>query len=109
MTLTKRYEHIDKVLDDWLPKYGLTVYKEYKDEPVRAISVVDDTGDRSCIWLTSDANNKIKVSAHDPTQGKKGQSWQTTTDKNNLTETLDKAYMQIDKWIKDKGHKRTWY
>ena len=111
MTLTDKYAQIDKVLDDWLPKYGLTVYKEFKDELVRTISVIDNSGNKYDLWLTPDpnTNNKIEISVNDPSQGKHGQSWRSVTDWNNLTNTLDKAYKTIDNWINAKGHKRTWY
>ncbi|MDA8611680.1 hypothetical protein N9L07_00905 [Flavobacteriaceae bacterium] len=39
-----RFKDIDPILDKWLPKLGLTVFKEYKDYSVRSINVIDDGG-----------------------------------------------------------------
>ena len=109
MTKINEFEQIDKVLVDWLPKYGLTVYREYKDEPVRTISVVDNSGDSYSLWLMTCEDGKIQVACLDKSQGKKGERFIIATDLQNLAQTLNGAYQKIENWISIKKHKRTWY
>ena len=109
MPLTDKYQSIDEIIEEWLPKYGLILFKEYKDEAVRAIPVIDNSGDKYEISLSLVENDNIEVVAHGLKEGKQGQTWRIISDKNQLTEDLNRAYSQIDEWIRNKGHNRTWY
>lgn len=100
---------IDKELNNWLPKYGLTVAKMYKDEIVRVISINDNSGNSYQMWLEPYSKNMIEVFVYDLPNGKNGEVWSEKTEFKNLQETLDKSYMVVDNWIKCSGNERSWY
>jgi hypothetical protein len=99
------FRQVDYLLNKWLPKYGLTIATQYKDEKVRSISVVDDNGNSYQIWIDPIKLNQIVVNASSLKNMKK-ESWKTETDLNDFEQTLNKAYSEIEKWITDKGNAR---
>jgi hypothetical protein len=121
------FNEIDPILNDWLPKYGLTVYKVYKDDSVRSIYIIDDSGISYQIWIEKDdsgksyqiwiekneKNNNYIVKAHWDL-GKKinrksvTKSWEKTSKVEQLFDTLDRAYKEVNNWIISNGSSRNW-
>jgi hypothetical protein len=46
---------LDETLAAWLKRHGLFLKTEYRDRPVRAVTVVDDAGDTYSIWFAPHA------------------------------------------------------
>jgi hypothetical protein len=108
------FNEIDPILDDWLPKYGLTVYKVNKDDSVRSIYIIDDSGISYQIWIEkNEKNNNYIVKAHWDL-GKKinrksvTKSWEKTSKVEQLFDTLDRAYKEVNNWIISNGSSRNW-
>ena len=59
----KRYFKIDRIVKDWANKIGLRIQYEYKDEKVRSLNVVDDSGNIYQIWIETLKWGRLKVSA----------------------------------------------
>lgn len=60
---SRPFEIIDKSLDIWLKKYGLTVYTEYKDEEIRLIPIIDNQGSKYELSIipTGDLDFKLNL------------------------------------------------
>ena len=109
-----KFKDIDPILDKWLPKYGLMVFKEYKDYSVRSIEVIDDSGLSYHIWVEQSGNGgNYTVKAHWDL-GKKvnrqrvTKSWEKASTIDQLFDTLDTAYSEVNSWIVSNGNTRNW-
>jgi hypothetical protein len=93
------FRQVDYVINKWLPKHRLTI----KDDKVKSISVVDNNGNSYQIGINPLKLNQIEVYANSLKNMKK-ESWKTETDLNDLEQTLNMAYLEIEKWITNKGN-----
>lgn len=112
---SRSFETIDKTLDTWLKKYGLTVCTEYKDEEIRLIPIIDNQGSKYelSIMPTGDLNFKLNLFWADENDKrilrlKNKKTWEKETNKMDLEKSLDEAYKIAESWIIDNGHKRNW-
>jgi len=114
--VAKIYSDIDPVLDTWAATKALYVDREYKEEPVRSVTGVDDTGDTYQLWLDpSDDGRTIKVSPWLLDQlgmrtfhrQRKAYSYAVETNLADLKQALNEVYQKIEDWIGRFGHTRT--
>ena len=109
-----RFKDIDPILDKWLPKLGLTVFKEYKDYSVRSINVIDDGGLSYHIWIErNEKDDSYMVKAHwdlgeKVNRERVTRSWEKVSKVEQLFDTLDKAYEEVNNWIISNGNSRNW-
>ena len=98
------YAEIDKVLTPWSQRHGLHVSTKHRDEEVRSIDVVDDTGSRYQIWLADALEAaKVKVSAWDYKDKKKT----VASNLPDLEQVLEAIYSEVMVWVIQAGHTRT--
>lgn len=107
-----QFKEIDPILDKWLSKYGLFVFKEYQDYSVRSIDVIDDSGLSYHIWIEHIKNsNNYMVKAHWRANKKViknpiTKSWEEASTIIQLFEVLDRAYAKVNGWIVLNGNTR---
>ena len=103
----KRYFKIDRIVKDWANKLGLRAQYEYKDEKMRSLNVVDDSGNSYQIWIETLKWGRLKVSATNNKSGRKRRNWNKKCRISNLITVLFEAYGVTEKWISDSGNSRT--
>ena len=103
----KRYYKIDRIVKDWANKVGLRAQYEYKDEKVRSLNVVDNSGNIYQIWIETLKWGRLKVSATNNKNGRKSRNWNKKCKISNLITVLFEAYGVTEKWIADSGNSRT--
>jgi len=108
------YSQIDPVLFRWARTHGLHVYTECRDDEIRSIDIVDDTGDCYALGVSSPRDNgavSIWISEQRidgrPVTSQQIRSEAFTTTVAELEHTLERAYRQAESWIAERGHKRT--
>jgi hypothetical protein len=98
------YVEIDPILDAWTRRNGLHVFMQYRDEEVRSVHIVDDTGDEYQLWLTPLAlehNWTVAVTNN------KGKHLDVSARADELESALEKALTAVNRWITEAGHTRT--
>ncbi|WKZ58794.1 MAG: hypothetical protein QY309_13205 [Cyclobacteriaceae bacterium] len=113
---TSSFEEIDKSLDNWLKKYGLIVYKEYKDEEVRHIPIIDNQGTKYELAIVPLGNSSFKLHLFWSDDNdkrilrlKNKKTWEKEVNKKDMEDSLNEAYEIVESWITDIGHERKWY
>ena len=101
------YADLDPVIYPWSKKFGLHIYTFIRDDEIRSMDIVDDSGDiyKLHIFPADKENQSVSVGIWD---GKnKHAEYQTSLP---LLETcLDDAYAKVSEWINSRGHTRTIY
>jgi|SRR6056297_130802 len=103
----KRCFKIDRIIEDWAKKLGLSLQTKYKDEKVRSLSVVDDAGNSYQIWIENIKWKRLKVSTSNNQNGRKRKFWNKKCKTSDLTKVLFEAYGVTEQWISEIGNKRT--
>lgn len=112
--IQNQFEDVDLILNKWLPKFGLKVRKEYKDDSVRLIEIIDDGGITYSIWIEgSGLKERYTVKAYWTLRKKVNrqhvaESWEETSSTEHLPEVLDRAYTQVCVWVASNGNTRKW-
>lgn len=105
------YEQIDEILIPWTKQKGLHIFAEYKETEIRGVNIVDDSGDiySMGVFLQSSEPNAIKVAyGRDHPTGKTNRKvGSRMASLETLLVQLDSAWMEIESWIAERGHKRT--
>ena len=102
----RRSLKIDKIVKAWAPNYGLNLQTIYKDENVRSIAVVDDSGNVYQIWIEQLKRGRVRVSSSNNLSGKKSKNWTRKTRISKLDRALDRAYDKVSDWIQKSGNSR---
>jgi len=103
----KRYFRIDRLVQEWAKKVGLHPQYNYKDEKVRSLSVVDDTGNTYQIWIETIKWRRLKVSTTNNISGRKRKYWSKKCKISKLTQVLFETYGVTENWILESGNTRT--
>ena len=98
-----RFEDLDEMLTAWARRHGLHVSTEYKDEEVRSVAIVDDSGCEYQLWLDLLPPDRVKVTAWDYKNRRQTQ----ICEQSELPEALEFVYGSVEQWICDDGHTRT--
>ena len=98
---------IDAVLPAWLQRHGLFVATEYRDDPVRAVSVVDDAGDTYQIWFVPGEGRVLMRAEYRPRKRADRRTWSAVYSDESLAPGLEDAYEVVVSWIVERGHTRT--
>ncbi len=99
------FQEADKILYPWSKKYGLQISTKYKEVEVRSIGIVDDSGNIYQLWLDlADEGEEITVNIF---QQRPRNIRSFICHLQNLEETLEDAYRQINDWISERGNTRT--
>ena len=93
---------VDTLLKEFCDRYGLHVHTRYRDEEVRSISVVDDSGVRYQIWL-DDSTSDLVVKTSD----NRSKSYSAFSTESGLAHALENAYNAVLAWIEAAGNTRT--
>ena len=107
------FQRIDPILESWAKKFGLHIYRARQDVEVRAVTVVDDSGEQHGIWAHPLPDEFYEVGCA-WNLGKKierkrvTKHWKTVSSISDLPNSLEKAYETVDLWIRENGHTRTW-
>lgn len=111
-----KYSDIDPILNKWVSQHGLHVSTKYKDYEVRAVTIIDDSGDiyGLGVWPSENAG-KVKISVglkersqrRTPIPEKKKLQESNEVSLSDLSKTLEQFYNLVEKWISEEGHTRT--
>jgi 4-amino-4-deoxy-L-arabinose transferase-like glycosyltransferase len=102
------YAAVDKILTPWLKRHGLHVYTMHREDEVRAIDVVDDTGERYGIAISPpDESGKVRVFAWNYKRRRQSKRKEYESTLRDLEWMLEEAYAQIVEWVSQEGHTRT--
>lgn len=98
---------LDPVIYPWSKKFGLHIYTFMRDDEIRAMDIVDDSGDiyQLSIIPLGGENQTVGVNLWD----KKKEHAEYRTSLPLLHACLDDAYGKVLEWIKTRGHSRTVY
>ena len=103
----KRQSKIDRIVNDWSNKVGLHTQNKYKDEQVRSLNLVDDSGNKYQIWIETLKWRRLKINATNNLSGRKRKYWNKKCKASNLTKVLFEAYGVTEQWILESGNTRT--
>ncbi len=103
----KRNSRINQIIENWAQKVGLILQQEYKDEKVRSLKVMDDSGNTHQIWIESLKWRRLKVNVSNNKNGRQRKFWSKKCKVSNLTKVLFEAYGVVEQWISDSGNTRT--
>jgi len=101
--MAERFRTVDEVLLPWARSHGLYVSTEYKDEEVRSIAIVDDSGSEYQMWLTLTPDGGVTVHAWDYAELRVFEGCEM----GELPTTLETVYRSVEQWIARAGHTRT--
>ncbi len=109
------YAALDFALQPWAQRHGLyIVTQSHYETEVRAITIVDDSGDSYGMNLSPpDAEGQISVTVHAAYVGRPPrfaggeQKHLFRCSVSQLPETLEAAYSLAETWIHERGHTRT--
>jgi hypothetical protein len=104
--MSREYSTIDAAVPVWLATRGLHMFTESREEEVRSVFVVDDTGTTFQIWFDH-VGSAIEVHAGDPADGRR--RWAKTIQAADLPNALDEVWSVVSTWIHELGHTRTPY
>jgi hypothetical protein len=108
-----RYSQIDPVLFPWAKTHGLHVYTKCRDDEIRSIEIVDDTGDCYALGTMPNDDGLVEVWVSEkrvagrPLVSGKFKTQSFTTPVGELEQILESAYRQAEIWISERGHTRT--
>jgi len=98
--MINKFIEIDSILEFWSQKYGLIVFKQYKDYEVRSISIIDDQGENYHIWIDVEDEKYIINAAYN------GKRYKNKSDIESFSSELEIVYSKVDGWILDNGNTR---
>ncbi len=108
------YAALDPALQPWAQRHGLYILQSHCETEIRAITIVDDSGDTYGMNLSPpDAEGQISVTVHAAYVGKpprfagREQKQLFRCPVAQLPETLEAAYSLTETWIHERGHTRT--
>ncbi|MCA1790201.1 MAG: hypothetical protein LC667_10180 [Thioalkalivibrio sp.] len=89
------YEQFDGALRSWANTRALHVATKYRDEEVRSIELVNQTGKRAEIWLSlTTAGAGVTVHAWDF----ESRRWSRSASAGSLAAELENAYAEVQRW-----------
>lgn len=98
------YSNVDPVLHQWARRHGLHVASLYRDDEVRSVAVVDDSGGEYQIFLTPpDAAGRLTVTA----STRRRPRVDIEANLASLESALEQAYRLVEGWISAAGHTRS--
>ncbi|MCW9707254.1 hypothetical protein [Fodinibius salsisoli] len=110
------YSDIDPILNEWASRHGLHISTRYKDYEVRAVTIVDDSGDMYGLGVWPIENSgKVEVSVNLKERSqrrtsipeKKKLQASKEVSVSDLPKTLEEFYNLVEDWISEEGHTRT--
>ena len=96
-------KQIERALSDFCDEFGLLMSTTYRGEEVRSIDVVDDQACSYQIWIEqSETGWMVKLWDRD------SRSAEFPTGSDDLLDTLRSSYCELEIWLAEAGHTRTW-
>jgi hypothetical protein len=90
------YESIDPIINAWVTKHALHLYKSYRSAEVRSVELVSSSGRKCQLWIDApDPSANVQVHVWD--YKKRRVDYITTIA--DLPRFLEQAYMTAMNWL----------
>ncbi len=100
------FEEIDPALRAWVGRQRLHLAARFRDDAVRAVPLVDDSGGEYEIWVIMAERDPVTVHASDP---RTRAHWFRGGALPEVSSLLDGALAEVDGWIRRAGRTRSVY
>ena len=107
MNLNSNFKDIDPIIDKWIMKNSLSIFRgDFRD-----IAIVDSSGTKFEIRVEpKNFFGQYKIQASYAVNGtgelRENKTWAKKASRKVIEDSLDEAYLEVAKWIKQNGGTR---